>query len=416
MELKAENVTEYLRSTGRLPAEGKGEVLVQALSGQEGPARSTVLKVFDPEAGAKVGSDVRSPAQIKAGKPDTRMSEGVCLLVKQPLEGARQKKADEAEEEDPWALSKPTESPESSEARFALGLARVRAEKSCMELLSNLLPEGSVPANCWVDEDECILGTDCAPASAISWKKQLSNGITTGAVATHAGMLLAMLHSSTKKDPAVRERFGDAKLFSQARLEPGILSAGPKNPDVIKMLQDAVFRARTPLCLLHGDFVPANILLVPEPGSEEAANAASAAGSSTGGKGFELASLMLVDYDAAYFGHAAFDVASLISELLLGGFMRSGKWRAMMMLADNFWQTYRHTADPDLVRGAEVAGGRIMGALMLGRVDGARPLQGLADRRGAGERIRKLAGEILKKSTISLDEAIDAASMHYDTD
>ncbi len=413
MELKAENVTEYLRSTGRLPAggDGKGEVLVQTLSGQEGPARSTVLKVFDTEAGAKIGSDVRSPAQIKGGKPDLRASEGVCLLVKQPLEGARQKTVEAEEEDDPWAISKPsTESPESSEARFAIGLSRVRAEKACIELLENLLPAGSVPTNCWIDEDECILGMDCAPASAISWKKQLSNGVAAASVATHAGMLLAMLHSSTKKDPAVKERFGDPKLFMQARLEPAILAAGPKNNDVIKMLQDAVFRARTPLCLLHGDFVPANILLVPEPGSEEAAAPGGTA------KGFELASLMLVDFDAACFGHAAFDVASLISELLLWGFLRSGKWRAMMMLADNFWQTYRHTADPDLVRGAEVAGGRILGALMLGRVDGTRPLQGLADRRGAADRIRKLAGEILKKSTISLDEAIDAASMHYDNE
>ncbi len=397
MELNAENVVAYLRNSGKLPAEG-GEVLVQSLSGQDGPARSTVLKVFDTQAGQKIGSDLRSEAQKKAGKPDTRMSEGVCLVVKQPLEAARAQIAKPADVGDERAIVKPLDAP---------GLARVRAEKACMDLLGTLLPERSVPANAWVDEDEGVLGMDCAPAAALVWKKQLSAGVTTMAAATHAGMLLAMLHSSTKKDPAIKERFGDAKLFSQARLEPAILSAVGKSGELGKMLQDAVFRARTPICLIHGDFTPGNILLVPEavPAGKEAVG---------GAKAPELSHLMLVDFDAAYFGHGAFDVASLIAEFLLLGFLRSGKWRSYMLMADNFWQTYRHTADPDLVRAAEVAGGRVLAALMLGRVDGARPVEAILERRSAVEKVRKLAAEILKKNTMSLDEAIDAASMHYD--
>jgi len=248
-----------------------------------------------------------------------------------------------------------------------------------------------------------------APAAAMTWKKQLSTGGTTLEVATHAGMLLAMMHSSTKRDVAVKERFGDGKAFSQARLEPVILAAVGKNQGLAKMLQDAMLRARTPMCLIHGEFVPGNIVLAPPAVSAGAEVTA-------GSKGFELSHLMLVDFDTAYFGHCGFDVASLVAELLLVGFVRDGRWRAMMMMADNFWQTYKHTADPDLVRAAEVAGGRLLAAIMLGRVDGLRPVEGILEKRGAAERVRKLAAEILRKNNMSLDEAIDAASMHYDVE
>lgn len=409
MELSSENVVEYLRKAGRVPA--KGEVLVQNLSGSDGPARSTVLKVFDVNAGGKIGSDARSAAQKKAGTPDTRSGTGICMIIKQPLEGVIKGSAGATEEVDERAMSQPVDPGNLK----PIGLARIRAEKACIDLLTEQLPEGSVPANCWVDEDECIVGMDCAPPSAISWKKQLASGVTTTAAATHAGMLLAMMHSSTKKDAAVKERFGDAKLFSRAKLEPGILAAVGKNGEVAKMLQDAVFRARTPLCLIHGDFVPGNILLIPGSVQQEEEIDPRAGGNAPPPqlKGYDLAHLMIVDFDSAYFGHAAFDVASLTAELLLMGFLREGKWRAYMMMADNFWQTYRHTADPDLVRGSDVAGGRILGALLLGRIDGTRGVEGIQDRRGAADRVRKLAGEILKKSNISLDEAIDAASMYY---
>jgi hypothetical protein len=123
---------------------------------------------------------------------------------------------------------------------------------------------------------------------------------------------------------------------------------------------------------------------------------------------------MLVDFETAFFGHNAFDVATLVADLLLMGFMAAGRWRAFMMMADNFWQTYRHTADPELVRAAEVAGGRILGAMLLGRIDGHAPIKELQERREVQGRIRGLALEILKKSNMTFDEAIDEAAMHFD--
>jgi aminoglycoside phosphotransferase (APT) family kinase protein len=379
MEVNESNVAEYLRAAGRLAggATGAGEVLVQRLSEVE--SENVVLKVFDTGGGERIGTDLRSAGQIEAGKPDTRMTQGECVVVKQPREreGARD-------------------------------LARISQERACVELLGGLLPEGSVPEVRWFDETEGVLGMSAAPAEAVNWQKQLVGGTTAMEAATLSGMLLAMLHSSTKKDAAIKERFGDGRVLLAQRMEPLMRATGAKHPAMQKMLQDAIFRMRSPLTLIHGDFRPENILLIPEaPGSAVAAGG--------GGGGSKAAHVMLVDFETACFGHNALDVAQLVSELLTRGFAASGRWRAMMLLADNFWQTYRHTADPELVRAAEVAGGRLLGALLLARVDGsAAPMKELADRREAQGRMRGLALEILKRSAISLDEAIDEAAMHFD--
>src|SRR5665811_112653 len=80
IELSESNVQEYLRGTGR--ASSTHDLLVQSLTGG---IANIVLKVFDPGAGARIGTDLRSPAQIKRGIADKRMAAGECMVLKQPL-------------------------------------------------------------------------------------------------------------------------------------------------------------------------------------------------------------------------------------------------------------------------------------------------------------------------------------------
>jgi hypothetical protein len=380
MELSEQNAVQYLRDAGR--ASPEGEVLVQRLS--EADSANVVLKIFDTNAGDKIGSDLRTDGQKKLGKPDTRMTQGACFVVKQPR---------------------------IREGSAELDQARPRQERACLELLSNLLPAGSVPETLWFDETHHVLGLSCPPPEAVLWFKQIRSGVVSMDAATHAGMLLAMIHSSTRKDPALKERFGDPRLLVQQSVEPMIRAAGQRNPALAKNLQDAVFRLRSPLSLIHGDFRLENILLVPAPPDPEAPVKPGPAGINRGPK---LAHVMLVDFESAFFGHNAFDVATLVADLLLAGFLSAGRWRALMMMVDNFWQTYRHTADPELVRAAEVAGGRLLGAMLLGRVDGVAPVRELAERKDLQGRVRGLAQAILKQASITMDEAIDEAPMHFD--
>ena len=67
-------------------------------------------------------------------------------------------------------------------------------------------------------------------------------------------------------------------------------------------------------CLIHGDYSPKNIFLVPEgeKGKELLAGKR--------GREQRLSHLMVLDFEVAYYGHCGFDVATLINHFLLKGF------------------------------------------------------------------------------------------------
>ncbi|HEY4328741.1 MAG TPA: phosphotransferase, partial [Phycisphaerae bacterium] len=276
MELTPENAIDYLRQAER--ASITGEILVQALPGDERPGGNVVLKIFDTTAGEKIGTDLRTEVQKKLGKPDLRPTQGNCFVLKQPR---------------PAAMG-------------GIDLGRISSERACMDLLGNLLPEHSVPAVQWYDEAAGILAMSCAPLDAVVWRKQLGAGVISMDAATHTGMLLAMLHSSTKKDMAVKEKFGDSRVLLQGRLDPAIRAASSRNVPLMRMLQDAAFRVKSPLCLIHGDYSTENILLVPAPAEETPAGKAKSAPG--------VSQAMIVDFETACFGHNAFDVATIVSD------------------------------------------------------------------------------------------------------
>ena len=383
IELSEQNVIDYLRAADRA---SQGEILVQSLSGG---VANVVLKIFDTAAGAKIGTDMRTPGQIKLGKPDHRANEGACFVLKQPLPKFR------------------------TEAEWLVDIDRVLVERDCLQLLTELLPAGSVPEVLWFDEPNYILAINAAPTGSILWKKALLTGEAGGggiAAANHAGMLLAFLHSSTINDAAMAKRYGDPKLFTQQRTEPYLLTTAQQHADVapiIRTLADKLLAAK--MCLIHGDFSPKNMFLVPE----KEGPAIKDQGPEAKAPAFALAHLVLLDFEVAFYGHPAFDVATLVNHLLLKGFYHGKKWRPLMLLADAFWQTYRHTADRSLVNSAEALGGQLLGALLLARIDGKSPVEYITDP-PMKDRIRTAAKAVLADQDTSLDHAMDTVSMHFE--
>jgi hypothetical protein len=126
-----------------------------------------------------------------------------------------------------------------------------------------------------------------------------------------------------------------------------------------------------------------------------------------------LSHLMLLDFEVAFYGDPTFDVATLINHLLLKGFYHKGRWRSFMLAADAFWQMYMQTAEKSLVNRASATGGRVLGALLLARVDGKSPAEYITDE-GMKEQIRGAGKALLKEKDASLDHALDTVSMHFD--
>ncbi|MCL2647030.1 MAG: phosphotransferase [Phycisphaerales bacterium] len=377
-ELSESAAPDYLRRSGR--ASG-AELLIQSLSGG---VANVVLKVFDTGAGPKVGSDLRSPAQIKNNKPDARPHQGHCFVLKQPLGKFK------------------------TQAEWLVDIDRGKVERDSMILLASLLPQGSIPEVLWYDDDNYILAIECAPVGSVIWKKALMDGHVSMDAAVQAGMLLAMMHSSTHNDPAVKKRYGDPKFFIQQRVDPYLHHTAGKHPEVAPLLNGLGEKLLgVQHCLIHGDYSPKNIFLVPDDGQDPSENAKRET------RNAKL-HLMILDFEVAFFGHAAFDVATLINHFLLKGFMHHRKWRPFMMMADDFWQTYRNTAAPELVRATDDIGGHLLGALMLARVDGKSPAEYLLPHPEICNQVRKAAIDILSQKDATLDHAMDTASVHFD--
>ncbi len=183
MELSETNAADYLKSAGRVSPDAP--ILVKSLSGG---IANIVLQAFDAQSGR-------------------------CLVLKQPLGKFR------------------------SAAEWLVDVERVEVERDCIELLTTLLPAGSVPGFLWYDVENRILAISCAPVGAVIWKKALLSGEASVEAATHAGMLLAILHSSTQNDPQVQARYGDPKLFSQQRIDPYFYATGARHPDLDAQLR-----------------------------------------------------------------------------------------------------------------------------------------------------------------------------------
>jgi hypothetical protein len=381
IELSEQNAADYLRQSGRA---SDHQILVQSLSGG---VANVVLKVFDMGAGDKVGTDLRSPAQKQLNKPDGRPNEGRCCVLKQPLPRFK------------------------TQAEWLVDIDRVLVERDCMILLRTLLPANSVPNVIWFDEPNHILAISCAPIDSVIWKKALLSSQTSTDAATHAGMLLAMMHSPTLHDHGAEKRYGDPKFFIQQRIDPYFHATAEKHPDLrdrIHSLAETLLNGRQ--CLIHGDYSPKNIFLVPHHG--ELANELQADPKTR--NHFPLSHLLLLDFEVAFFGHCAFDVATLINHLLLKGFYHHKNWRPFMLMADGFWQTYRNTADPELTRSAGAIGGHVLGALMLARIDGKSPAEYFLPDAALQDQVRRAAKDILTAKNPSLDQALDIVSSHFD--
>lgn len=370
LELSEKNVADYLRQRHAASA---GELLVQNLTGG---VANVVLKVFDTGGGERIGTDLRSEAKKRRGEPDTRMTAGSCMVLKQPLEQFK------------------------TAAEWRVERDRLWVERDCMRLLKEILPAGSVPDVLFDDPENYILSISCAPPGAIIWKQLLLAGRVDLSACDNAGALLAMMHSATRDDTGVAERFGDPLFFVQQRTDPYLAAVGIVHRDLqpaMTALAHELLTARQ--CLIHGDFSPKNIFAVYDTPEDEKTP-----------RRFQR--LLLLDFEVAFYGHPAFDVATLINHLLLKAFHRGVGWRSYMLGADRFWHIYRTTADPALSAAAAQLGGRLLGALLLARVDGKSPAEYIVDE-PVKERIRACGRKLLENPDMDLDGALDEAAMFF---
>lgn len=335
LQITTANVAEYLRRLGLLEAG---------------------VEPFVEEFGGGVSSTV---IRIVAG--------GLDVVVKQPLELLRT----------------------AQEWRYDRG--RMLAERTAMEVLGRILPEGCSPRLIASDEANFVIVMSTAPPGGVVWKQALMRGDIRPETARHVGMLLGRLHARAPSVPDLDALFPSKANFIEGRIQPYFETAAALNPDVEPVLRAETERLlASRRTLVHGDFSPKNMIAYP------------------GG-------VMLLDHEVAHVGDPSFDIGFVLTHLSMKALCLPQWADALMLCARTFWRAYAETAPVDGT--LEQNASRQFGALILARVDGKSRLEYLDDetRRGIARRCSK---ELLLDPGGTVDGALDllrAAAINSNT-
>jgi aminoglycoside phosphotransferase (APT) family kinase protein len=248
---------------------------------------------------------------------------------------------------------------------------RALAEARALAIALRLAP-GSVPRVIDVDPERCAITIEAAPPGWRVWKDDLLSGEADPAVADRLGRLLATWHLGTHG--AVGD-LDEWESFEQLRIDPYYREVARRHPAqaaAIMGYADAMARRRT--CLVHGDFSPKNVLV--------------------GGP-----DLWVIDFEVAHHGDPAFDIAFLISHLVLKAVARPSSQVRLLECAASFDAAYRQAAAPLEVARPEYILGQL-GCLMLARVDGKSPVEYLDDTQRSSARM--LAFSLINSPPASL--------------
>jgi 5-methylthioribose kinase len=223
---------------------------------------------------------------------------------------------------------------------------RILAEAAALRLAATISP-GAVPPVIDIDAVTHTLVMGRAPKTWRPWKQDLLDGRVAAPVAGRLGELLSAWHSGTAGDPQVARSFGDLDAFIDLRIDPFYTAIARAHPDLAATIGDLAERLLSdPVCLVHGDFSPKNVL--------------------TDGK-----RVWVLDWEVAHYGDPVFDLAFLLSHLLCKAIHRPGTdYRAA---AAAFLSAYRPAGQPALTASDGTYLAAQTACLALARVDGTSP-------------------------------------------
>ena len=171
--------------------------------------------------------------------------------------------------------------------------SRTLAEAAALDLVARMSPD-FVPHVLDRDPARFIVVLEHAPDDWNNWKALLLAQVIEPTIGGKLGDLLARWHSTTFEDSTLSPYFSDPCLFEQLRIDPYYRTVALRHPDLAMPIEHQIeLMLDRRLCLVHGDFSPKNVLVGPRP------------------------ALWVVDFEVGHIGDPAFDVAFLLSHLLI---------------------------------------------------------------------------------------------------
>lgn len=264
-ELTPQNALQYLQETGRL-------------AGDE-PARAVLLAGGVSNVVIRVNPENASPFVLKQSRPQLRTPH-------------------------PWFSR----------------IDRIYREVDVMRRFEPLVPKGVVPRILFEDRENFLFAMQAAPADHTVWKQALLRGELDFSIPHRLGSYLAAIHGKTRGDPDCQRELADCDIFYELRINPFYCRLAEVHPELAAPIGALIGETeRNPLCAVHADFSPKNILCFTVDG---------------------MTQLMLVDFETGHYGEPAFDLGFFLSHLLLKTVLHSARFAEYAVLTTTFWDAY----------------------------------------------------------------------------
>lgn len=258
---------------------------------------------------------------------------------------------------------------------------RNRYEQMYIEYVAQFLPQ-AVPRLLPGPRDRGYFAMELLGPEFTSWKKLLLGGDARVEQALQAANLLGAIHARSAGDAEVAARFDTIANFMQLRIEPYLLTTGRRHSDLRDIFDAEAERlASTRICLVHGDFSPKNVMISPS-------------------------RFVLLDCEVAWYGDPAFDLAFLLTHLLLKGLHNAPRQIGFDEMSHAFWRRYVEEVGNSIdTASLQTRVARLLPMLLLARVDGKSPVEYLT-RPGQCDFVRRFARSALTAEPAALGDIV----------
>ncbi len=251
---------------------------------------------------------------------------------------------------------------------------RTRFERLYLETVGRLLP-GAVPQVLAAGEGYFTM--EWLGHGWENWKSRLLAGEVRTADAAAAGSILGCIHRESADRADLAALFDSGENFRQLRLDPFLRTVAERHPAHRSMIEAEVTRLATAReCLVHGDFSPKNMLL-------------------SGSR------LVLLDCEPTYYGDASFDLAFLLTHLLLKALYHAPSDPGLADLVAAATRAYLDERGLDDSGIITTRTARLVLLLLLARVDGKSPVEYLPEEKQ--EQVRRFVLPRLGPADFPLD-------------
>jgi 5-methylthioribose kinase len=261
---------------------------------------------------------------------------------------------------------------------------RIFREAEAIQALRPVLGEEAVPQVVHVGFENYLFIMTAAPPGSVMWKEALLEGQVDLGVARQAGRLLALMITSSRRNPSFARLFGDRTVFDQLRIDPYYRTTAARHPDVRPVIEKLVDDScQIHSAIVHGDYSPKNLLV----------------------RGNNI---FLIDFEVVHWGDPAFDAGFLLNHLFLKAFHQPRLGQLYFSAAREFWRELLRGCEEAALGDFEKMTLRHLGALVLARIDGKSPVEYIRDEI-TKERVRRFAKRLLLEGPVLLEETLAVA-------